>query len=690
MKTAVVLTGLLAALAISAQAITITDVTITGATNASGSITIVATIAGAGDEAMASVDIKSTDGLVCQLFRSTSITGTTWTNTLWTPYFTGEFIVTVTAFSPGAAPATHFTTVTVARTISGVINSVKVASGTTYDPNGPWTDINTSQVTLHNIGLNEDAGGAASVGCNMLNANPDITPDMTEEQQDIAYADIAEYAQAGTPFRFDMFLHKRPTSIMGFGEIKHFVWTPDSTNAPAERGRLVLDVTSCSPWRNDYTTNFQAHVGFAPLFMSDPEDAEEMEGILMCTSAHYMDVGPTNNTEDARTGLQVNGHSNTTSYLKMFIPDTQLPNFGVTNVDMATNMLMGYVTHFTSDGSSEEDTAAVTPEFTRIEGGTNIVYDYDADGVGDSGFEARFTFIFHSPVGAEMGPVGETPDSGVSWVAGDFDGDRLADPTLYTAAEGMWHFFLSTGNYSPIEITDFGGTGWTPTAGDFDGDGLADPGIYNAASSTLTVQLSASSYAQASVTGLGGDGYHTIQGDFDGDSKADPAVFQISSGTFAVKLSGSSYALATVTGFGGSGYTQVNGDYDGDSKADLAVYHAANGKWYFKLSATGYLIYDIANFGSTNNTSVVGDFDGDGKADPAIYRASSGLWAFKLSSAEYLIYTLSNLGGTSSTAVSGDFDGDGKADPAVISTAGLLSVKLSASGYATVTMQLMQ
>ncbi|MBU4198456.1 MAG: hypothetical protein KKG09_08745 [Verrucomicrobia bacterium] len=692
MKTTVVFAVVVAALAISARAITITDINVTGHDNPSGSnVTIVAIITGATAGAFINCEVKSTNDLVRQSLLPSERTGVdTWINASWIPYFTGDFVVTVNAYDFDGAyqEATLSTTVTVTRTISGVMNSVKVASSTNYNANGPWTNI-AANVIFNNIGWVMDPSGVAYVGCNLQNANPTGAPDMTEEQWDIAYNDTAAYKPVGTPFRFDMNLHARPTSIMGFGEIKRFIWTPVSTAASNGPGRLVLDVTSCSPWRNNYSANFQASVGFAPIFMADTNQAAEMEGILMCTTAHYMDVGPTNNSTSSRVGLRVNGHSNTTSYLKTFIPDTKLAQFGVTNVDMATNVLMGYVTHFMADGASEEDTAAVPPTFIRISGGTNIVYDYNGDGVGDLGYEAWFTFTFHSPVAAEMGPVGETPDSGFNWVAGDFDGDRISDPAMYLAYLGTWQILLSSAGYTPVPITNFGGTGWVSTAGDFDGDLKADPAIYCAASNTMTVQLSGSGYAQASVTDLGGSGYVPITGDFDGDGKADPAVYRESSGTFAVKLSASGYGLATVAGFGGAGYTQVDGDFDGDLKADPAIYHAANGNWIFKLSSENYLIYELSDFGSTNYVPVSGDFDGDGKADPAMYRNSNGLWAFALSSANYLIYTLSGLGDTNSADVYGDFDGDAKADPAVVNTiAGVLSVKLSSAGYMTVTLPL--
>ncbi len=691
MKTALLLSGLLVAFATGARAIEVTSVTFAGADDPNGSnVTVTATVAGFSGQAMLLMEVRSTNWISGQLFPPAIITADAgagvWTHTDWRPYFTGEFDVHVRAvdLSNGYEHVLPTNTMIV-RNIGGIVHSVQVPVDTNaaYRPDMAFTNIDPFEVFLHNIGVAASGEGSFSVGCNLLKSWATITNGMTPEQQDIAYTDTSAYRPYGTPFRFDVELHARPTSIMGFGEIRRFVWTPDDPSVPAGPGRLVVDVTSCAPWRNTYSTNLNASVGFAPLFVTDTNEAEQMEGVLMCTSAHYMDVSPTNNPDAVRMGLVVNGHSNTTSYLKAFIPDSQLAQFGITNAELATNALMGYVTHFTSNNVSEGDTTATPPVFTRVPGGTNIVYDYDGDGVGDPGWEARFTFVFHSPVAAEMGPTGETPDSGLSWIAGDFDGDRKSDPAIYLASRGLWYILLSAAGYAPAGLQNFGGTGWTGIAGDYDGDGKADPAVYNAATATMKVQLSSQNYAEASVYDLGGEGYHIIPGDFDGDRKADPAVNRAASGTFFVKLSGHNYAPASISGFGGTGWTQEDGDYDGDRFADMAISHDVNGTWAFALSSKGYLVYEYLAFGYPGFYPVGGDFDGDGKADPTLYRAAIGYWYFTLSGSGYLIYQLPNLGGENCVGVEGDFDGDGKADPAVVNiTTGVLTVALSSMGYA--------
>ncbi len=687
------ITGFLAVLIMSAQAITIESIIITGADNPDGSnVTITATTTGAGEGTQANMEIKSADGLICQLFPPSSTMDNTWINTDWNPYFAGDFIVTITAFDMFGGEVESTKNVTVTRTISGTINSIQVGDSSTYDPSGPWTNINTSQVILHNIGWMEDVDGMASVGCNLINADVDITPDMDEEEQDIAHTDTADYRPAGTPFRFNMLLHKRPASIMGMGEIRRFIWTPDSTNTPSGSGRLVLDVTSCSPWRNNYSVPLQAHVGFAPLFTTDDEDEAlvmaksededtefDMEGMLFCTSAHYLDVGPSEDTTDEGNlmGLKVNGHSNTTSYLKAFIPDTMLSQFGVTNVDMAPYVLAGYVTHFDDDGFSEDDMTSVTPEFTRIEGDEvepNIIYDYNGDGIGDSGFEVRFTFTFQSPVAAQIGAIGMVS----SLVAGDFDGDGKADVAVYNEATGYWYIQLSGSDYSLFSIK-LGEPGYTPISADFDGDGKADVAVYQEATGYWYIQLSGSDYALSSMK-LGESGYTPVPADFDGDGKADVAVYHEATGYWYVQLSGSSYALSYMK-LGEPGYTPVPADFDGDGKADVAVYQEATGYWYVQLSGSSYAL-SYMKLGESGYTPVPADYDGDSKADVAVYNEATGYWYVQLSGSSYALSYM-KLGESGYTPVPADYDGDSKADVTVYHEAtGYWYIQLSGSSYA--------
>lgn len=136
-------------------------------------------------------------------------------------------------------------------------------------------------------------------------------------------------------------------------------------------------------------------------------------------------------------------------------------------------------------------------------------------------------------------------------LAGDFDGDRIADPAVYQAATGTWLLKLSTSGYQTLPLAGFlGETGYTALAADFDGDAKADPVVYQAATGTWLLKLSSSGYEVMPLDGfLGGTGFAALAGDFDGDAKADPAVADLFSGDWKIRLSGSNYALVELSGF---------------------------------------------------------------------------------------------------------------------------------------------
>jgi len=653
MKTAVVLTSLLAALALSAQAsvITINSLTVEGATNAGGSnVTVKATI-GIIDISIPSqvmLSVMSTNGLIGQLFQPEVLTfgavvlgGSpktltpgicTWTNTSWNPYFTGEFTVTVTAteLATGSQDVSA-TAVTVNRTIGGTMNSVKVAadvSATAYDANMVFTNIDLSRVAVHTIKIADTNVGAVSIGCNLMNnpTNVTITTNMNAEDQEKAYMDTGAYRTNGTPFRFNMTLHARPSNLMGFGEIKRLVWTPTVTTDPAGEGILETDVLSCQPWRSGDTNKYQAHVGCAPLFVADTNDAAVMEGMIMCTTAHYMDVSP--DVSDVGIGLKVNGQSNTTSYLKAFIPDTLLATWGIP-VDQATELLAGYVTHFNSNSVSEGDTTAVTTEFTRIVGGTNIVYAYNSGTNGDSGYLAELTFTFHSPVAAQIGVIANTV------LAADFDKDGKAD-FVVVSPDGVWKIWLSGSEYASVSTVPLYVAGGTPVAADFDKDGKADFAMVSP-DGVWTIWLSGSEYASVSTVPLYVAGGTPVAADFDKDGKADFAMVA-PAGVWTIWLSGSEYASVSTVPLYVAGGTPVAADFDKDGKADFAMVSPA-GVWTIWLSGSEYASVTTVPLCVADGVAVVAaDFDKDGKADFAMVDAN-GAWTIWLSGSEYASVT---------------------------------------------------
>ncbi len=214
---------------------------------------------------------------------------------------------------------------------------------------------------------------------------------------------------------------------------------------------------------------------------------------------------------------------------------------------------------------------------------------------------------------------------------------------------------------------------YAPMAGDFDGDGLADPAVMDEAGNCF-VWLSGSGYARSGPFALGAGGLPAA-GDYDGDGRADPGIVDAGGG-WHVWFSRSGYAPGGPYNLGIQGMPAA-GDYDGDGRADPAVVDEAGG-WHVWSSGSGYAPGGPYNLG-IQGMPAAGDYDGDGRADPGIVDAG-GNWHVWFSRSGYAHggpYAL----GIAGMPAAGDYDGDGQADPAVVDAGGGWYVWLSASGY---------
>ncbi len=127
-------------------------------------------------------------------------------------------------------------------------------------------------------------------------------------------------------------------------------------------------------------------------------------------------------------------------------------------------------------------------------------------------------------------------------VKNDFDGDGLADRSVYYPATGEWYVFgTATGFYTD----QFGYPGSIPVPGDYDGDGITDYGVFDPA--TGVWQLFRSSL-----------GYYT-------------------------------------TTFGSAGMMPSISDYDNDGKSDICLYNPPDGMWYIQGSTRGYFTDQFGN-----------------------------------------------------------------------------------------------
>ena len=246
---------------------------------------------------------------------------------------------------------------------------------------------------------------------------------------------------------------------------------------------------------------------------------------------------------------------------------------------------------------------------------------------------------------------------------------------------GMTLSGANAGNYSINNIRTTAYIMYPSMAGDFDGDGLADPAMM-ATSGVWKIWLSSAGYTPVTAGPFYVAGSAVLTGDFDGDRLADPAVMT-TNGIWVIWLSSVSYLQVATGPFYVAGGVAVTGDFDGDRFADPAAV-AANGVWRIWMSSARYAPVTTSPLYVAGGAAAAGDFDGDGLADPAAV-ATNGVWTIWMSSASYAPVRTIPLYVAGGAVVAGDFDGDGLADPAAVAPNGVWTIWMSSARYAPVT-----
>ncbi|MEO6588267.1 MAG: FG-GAP-like repeat-containing protein [Pyrinomonadaceae bacterium] len=261
----------------------------------------------------------------------------------------------------------------------------------------------------------------------------------------------------------------------------------------------------------------------------------------------------------------------------------------------------------------------------------------------------------------------------------DFDGDGLADISIFRPFNGQWWYQQSSNNI--VRATTFGTSDDKPVPADYDGDGKTDIAIYRPSTGEWFVLRSSNNSFFAVPFGISTD--KPTPGDFDGDGFADIAVFRPSEGTWFINKSSGGIQI---TQWGTANDVPVAADYDGDGKSDVAIFRPSDGSWWLNRSVAGIF---STPFGIGSDKPVPADYTGDGKTDIAVYRPSNGSWYVLRS--EDLSFFAVPFGSNGDIPVAADYDGDGKADFAIFrpdganwfilrSTAGILIQQFGTTG----------
>jgi thermolysin len=239
--------------------------------------------------------------------------------------------------------------------------------------------------------------------------------------------------------------------------------------------------------------------------------------------------------------------------------------------------------------------------------------------------------------------VGVDPDTRPAMpVLADFDGDAIADPALYVPGTGQWTFMLSSLGYRHV-VSTLGGSAYdsydkTPHAYDYDGDRLADPTVYKDRWTIWSLWLSGSGYSMFEGE-WGGGGCSVAAGDVDGDRRGDFNYYSYDIGWWSFVLSSGNYHAYQHLYFSGSWRsTPLVADFDGDGLDDPALYDSYTGNWSILTSGGSYQNpIPVNGFGGGGDPGAAGDVDGDRFADLAVYHTQTGLWDFMLSSMSYQV-----------------------------------------------------
>lgn len=220
----------------------------------------------------------------------------------------------------------------------------------------------------------------------------------------------------------------------------------------------------------------------------------------------------------------------------------------------------------------------------------------------------------------------------------DLDGDRIADPLVWTpAAPGVAAFRarLSSRN-GAVRVFVMGQTGDDPiVTGDYDGDAIDDLAIsrappFSSGDGPITLQFLRSSSGSMGIvqTGIGEDGdQFPISGfDYNGDGIADIVVQESDTVTPAnarFRVFNTTGAQLSTFVFGQSSDFLIPGNYVGSAWTDVTTRRTVSGMRQLRTrdSQTG-IEATMVVFGITGDTSIGGDYDGDGISDHGIWRGT--------------------------------------------------------------------
>lgn len=330
------------------------------------------------------------------------------------------------------------------------------------------------------------------------------------------------------------------------------------------------------------------------------------------------------------SGAQVNG-TWTLNVADLFASDTGVVNSALLSIDPALNMF----------ANGFEDAAPATIASGVTGNCVKSFFDYTGSGLASylvvrntgGGPAGAVTWFVKDNDGTLAGAQQNFVhgNAGDRFIDGDFDGDGIADPTVFRSSIGAFLVRRSSRPNDAILSIPLGQTGDDPSqVGDYDGDGISDAAVYRAgaisgAPSQTLIRLSTTGSVRTLVTGENG-AFPSGGNDFNGDGRADIAIQSNAGGGVARFRLFDGVTGAQFGDFNSGSPTDivVNGNHFGSVLADITTIRGVAGdiNWTTRDTATGVGQPAVVLGVSASDFALTGDYDGDGLDDYAVWRPS--------------------------------------------------------------------